>query len=131
MKEDSTNARAPIDAANDALSVKRVFGEPYSDGDATIIPVAKALGGSGMGFGGGSGPHYSDSEDGAEGFGGGGGFGVRVRPLGVYVIRDGRVDFKPTIDVNRAIIGGQIAVAVVAVAVAWACRGRARWRRQS
>lgn len=124
-------AKAPIEAARDVLSVRRVFGEPYQHGDATIIPVAKFLGGSGMGFGGGTGPQYDDTPEGGEGFGGGGGFGAKARPVGVYVLRDGQVEFRPAFDLNRAILGAQIVAGVVALAIAWAHRGWFRWRISS
>ena len=49
------------------------------------------------------------------GGGDGGGFGVLARPVGVYVLTDGRVEWQPAVDVNRivtvAVLGG--------VAIAW------------
>nr|KEP23277.1 hypothetical protein DA06_10185 [Georgenia sp. SUBG003] len=121
-------------AAKDALTVRRVFGEAYVSGDATVIPVAKVMGGSGMGYGGAHpGPGGSDGEDagvagdgrhaaGMEGEGGGGGFGVRVKPAGVYVVRGGDVQWQPALDVNRLALGGQLLVAVAVLA--WALRRR-------
>lgn len=136
------DANLPVQAARDALSVRRVFGDAYESGGATVIPVAKVMGGSGMGFGGGSGRDprslkdaampdggASDRGDGpdAEGSGGGGGFGVRARPVGVYVIRDGHVSWRPALDLNRVIMGGQMVAAVVAVGAA--CVLRAKLKR--
>jgi len=43
-----------------------------------------------------------------------GGFGLNARPVGAFVIKGDEVTWQPAIDINRAIIGGQI-VAVVAV----------------
>jgi len=115
-----------IQAAKEALSVRRVFGEAYVSGDTTVIPVAKVTGGSGMGYGG---AHPSElradgEREGAgfEGEGGGGGFGVRAKPAGVYVVRGGDVQWQPAIDVNRLALGGQLLVAVAVLA--WAFRRR-------
>ncbi|TDE88814.1 sporulation protein [Occultella glacieicola] len=122
--------RLPIEAARDALTVKRVFGEAYSSDGATVIPVAKVYGGAGMGYGDGAGMGPSgEGAPHAEGSGGGGGFGVLARPAGVYVVRDGKVSWQPALDVNRAILGGQILGAIVAVSVACVLRTRLRRRR--
>jgi hypothetical protein len=40
--------------------------------------------------------------------------GVAAKPLGVFVIRDGRVGWRSAVDMNKVIIGAQI-VAVVAL----------------
>ena len=120
-------------AAREVLTVRRVFGEAYVSGDTTVIPVAKVMGGSGMGHGGAHpGPTRPDGEEavggggsrggGMGGEGGGGGFGVRARPAGVYVVRGGDVQWQPAIDVNRLALGGQLLVAVVVLA--WAFRRR-------
>ncbi len=92
--------------ARDALTVKRVFGEPYEHGDVTVIPVAAIRGGAGGGHGEG-GP-----DAGGGGSGSGGGFGLTAKPAGVYVIRGEAVRWQPAVDVNRIILGGQI-VAIV------------------
>ena len=39
------NIEQLVDAARDALGVKRVFGEPYDKDGVTIIPVARVQGG--------------------------------------------------------------------------------------
>lgn len=112
------------ESARDALHVRRAFGEPVVQGDVTIIPVARVRGGNGVGFGSGAmetGGEAADTPDGSEhagngghGDGGGGGFGVAVRPLGVFVVSGGDARWRPTIDVNRVVLGGQV-VGVVAV----------------
>lgn len=122
--------RLPIEAARDALTVKRVFGDAYEADGVQVIPVAKVYGGSGMGYGDGTGQGPAgEGAPHAEGSGGGGGFGVVARPAGAYVIRDGKVSWQPAVDVNRAILGGQILGAVVAVSVACVLRARLRRRR--
>lgn len=122
-------------AASDVLSVRRVFGEAYERGGALVIPVAKILGGTGNGSGtgsagGGAGEAPEGSKHGphgqSEGSGGGGGFAARVRPVGVYVIDDSGVHWRPALDVNRVILGGQAAVIMVSLALAWALRRRRR-----
>ena len=44
---------------------------------------------------------------------GGAGFGITAKPAGVFVIRDGDAEWKPALDLNRVILGGQL-VAIVA-----------------
>ena len=94
-----------IAQARDTLTVKRVFGEPYEKDGMTVIPVAKIRGGAGGG--GGEGPEGQNK-------GSGSGFSVGARPVGAYLIRDGDLAWRPAIDVNRAILGGQV-VAIVAL----------------
>ena len=60
--------------------------------------------------GGGDGP-------GGEGTGIGAGFGVNARPAGAFVIRGEEVDWRPAIDVNRVILGGQL-IAIAALLLA-------------
>lgn len=44
-----------IEASRDTLNVSRAFGQAYEVDGATIIPVAKVMGGSGTGHGTGAG----------------------------------------------------------------------------
>jgi uncharacterized spore protein YtfJ len=91
-----------IGQARDAITVKRVFGDPYEKNGVTLIPAAKVQGGAGGGGG--------ESPEG-QGRGSGSGFGVSARPAGAYVIREGQVTWQPAVDVNRAVaIGGVVAV---------------------
>jgi uncharacterized spore protein YtfJ len=96
------NAQQAVQAAQEALTVRRVFGEPIVVGGVTVIPAA-VLGGGG---GGGS---KSEQE-------GGGGFGVKAKPAGVFVVCRDTVKWRPAVDVNRVVLGGQI-VAVTAILV--------------
>jgi uncharacterized spore protein YtfJ len=107
-----------IDQVRDALTVKRVFGESYETGGVTVIPVAKVMGGGG---GGGGGQNPKDNATGE-----GGGFGVRVRPVGVFVIRGDNVTWQPALDVNRIVLGGQIAGVVAVLALRSILRARYR-----
>jgi uncharacterized spore protein YtfJ len=99
---------ASLRGTSDTLSVRRVFGEPIQTDGATIIPVARVMGGGGGGAG--EGPGEADT-----GSGFGTGFGLRATPVGVYVVRDGGVDWKPAVDVSRLAKGGQALGALVVV----------------
>lgn len=95
----------------DALTVKRVFGEHYERKGVTVIPVAAVRGGGGGGQGEGAAPDGAGTSSGS-----GGGFAITARPAGVYVIEGGTVSWRPAVDVNRIVMGGQF-VAVVALLV--------------
>ena len=94
-----------IAQARDTLTVKRVFGEPYEKDGVTIIPAARVRGGAGGGGG-------EDPE--GKGKGSGSGFGMTAHPVGAFMIRQGELSWRPAVDVNRVILGGQV-VAVVAL----------------
>lgn len=94
------NGLEAIEQARDVLTVRRVYGDPYQEEGVTLIPAANVMGGGGGG---------GDAQG-----GGGGGFGVRARPAGAWVIKDGDVQWRPAIDLNRTILVGQI-VAIVAL----------------
>ena len=94
-----------LNQARDAMTVKRVFGDPYEKDGVTVIPVANVMGGAGAG--GGSGAGAQPASAGAEAIpesagesGYGMGYGLRATPAGVYVIKDGDVEWKPAMDVN-------------------------------
>jgi uncharacterized spore protein YtfJ len=94
-----------IAKARDALTVKRVFGEPYEKDGVTIIPAARVQGGAGGGSG-------EDPQ--SQGKGSGSGFAMNARPVGAFIIREGELSWRPAVDVNRIILGGQV-VAIVAL----------------
>lgn len=58
-----------LSEVKDAITVKRVYGDPIEKDGMTVIPVASVRGGGG---------------------GSGSGFGVSARPAGVYVIKEVR-----------------------------------------
>jgi uncharacterized spore protein YtfJ len=92
--------------ARDAMTVKRVFGDPIERNGVTVIPAAVVRGGAGGG---------GDSEN-----NGGGGFGLMAKPIGVYVIRGEDVRWQPAVDPAR---GWQV-VAGLGVLAAWAVARR-------
>src|SRR4051812_16074267 len=93
------NIQQVLAGAQDTLTARRVFGDPIEAGGTTITPDATLRGGGGGGG--------RDDE-------GGGGFGLVARPAGVFAVRDGRVQWRPAVDVNRVILGGQL-VAITAL----------------
>jgi uncharacterized spore protein YtfJ len=74
----------------DAVTVRRIYGEPVERDGVTVIPGAAVIGGTGGG---------GDDEG-----NGGGGFGLAGRPVGAWVIRDGDVTWRPVVDVNRVLL---------------------------
>jgi hypothetical protein len=82
-----------------------------------VLPVATVGGGGGGG-----------QKNGADA---GVGFGLGVQPAGVFVIRDGDAKWRPALNLNRVILGGQIvglaAVLTFGAALrAWIKRNTAR-----
>ncbi|QCB93869.1 spore germination protein GerW family protein [Cellulomonas shaoxiangyii] len=125
MTERTFDPAALLRAAADTLSVRRAFGEAYEHDGVLVVPVARVSGATGTGAGGALGDTSVDGAR-ATGDGGGGGWATHVRPLGVVVV-DGRgARWSPVVDVDRAILGGQVALAAVAsaCAFAWAVRRR-------
>ena len=107
--------RRPFAPLRRALRARDVFGKPVKSGGVTVIPVASVLGGAGGGFyerEKGSGPSVpaSSAPESNEGFG----FGLGARPVGAYVIRDGKVRWRPAVDVTRIALGAITAGVVVA-----------------
>lgn len=94
------NALETIEKTKDALTARRVYGDPYQEEGLTVIPAATVMGGGGGG---------GDTEG-----NGGAGFGLAARPVGAWVIKDGDVRWRPALDLNRVILVGQI-VAIVAL----------------
>jgi uncharacterized spore protein YtfJ len=106
--------------ARKAMTVRRVFGDAYEKDGVTVIPAAIVVGGVGGGGG-----QSGEGESGE-----GGGFGVRASPAGAFSIRDGRVRWHPSINVNL-VIAAAAAVAVTYLVTrsrtARAAAARRRW----
>lgn len=103
-----------LSKAVDMAAAGTVFGEPVSRDDITVIPVARVRGKGGGGGGGG---------DGQRGGGGGAKFAVSAKPVGVFVIRGGKVAWRPSLDINKIIMGGQL-VGVAALLTIRSLRAR-------
>ncbi|WP_039794560.1 hypothetical protein [Nocardia araoensis] len=95
--------------ARDTITVRRVYGEPYECDGAIVIPAASVGGGGGGGGGAGN------SADG-DGSGEGVAFGVGAKPVGAYLLRDGRLTWHPAVDVNGIIeTAGKVLVLIAAI----------------
>jgi len=104
--------------ARDAITVRRVYSEPYERDGVTVITAASVGGGGGAGVG--------KDEKGQEGEGGG--FGAGGRPVGAYVIAGGHVTWRPAVDVNRLLTG--VAAVLIAFLVTRARVAKARIRAE-
>ncbi len=128
-KRPELDLAAVIGSASDALHVRRAFGEAYEQDGHTVIPVARILGGSGSG-GGGSSTDMAPPGTENGGYGIGGGFGVQVRPIGVYVIDATGVRWRPAVDLNRIVLGGQVTGALLGMSLMTLMTVRSLRRRQ-
>ena len=109
-----------ITQARDAITVKRVFGEPYEKNGVTVIPVARVKGGAGGG--GGEGPD-------SQGKGSGSGFGMSARPVGAFLIQGNDLTWRPAVDVNRVVLGAQVVAVVALLTIRTVVKARAKARR--
>src|SRR3954469_11232921 len=75
-------------------SARRVYAKPYQRDGVTVIPAARISGG----YGGGGGV-ASDGSDGS-GFG----VGLHARPVGAFVIANGKVRWKPALDLTSIVL---------------------------
>ena len=103
-----------LNRVRDTVTIRQVFGEPIERDGTLVVPVARVRGGGG---GGSQTPADPAGRDPAgRGPASGGGFGFDAKPLGVYVIREGRVSWQPAVDVSRIVLQGQL-VAIFALLV--------------
>lgn len=114
MAEEISDVLRTIEQAKDALTVKRVYGDPVEKNGVTVIPAARVQGGAGGG--GGSGP---------DGEGTGSGFGLAARPAGAYVITGDEVAWRPAVDPNKVVIGAAIVAAAALLLARTAIKVRA------
>lgn len=77
--------------------VRTVFGEPVTQDDRTVIPVARVTANYGFGAGGGEGER-EDTPNRGSGGGGGGGGRVRARPIGFIEMSNDSTRFVPIVD---------------------------------
>jgi uncharacterized spore protein YtfJ len=106
--------------ARDAVSVRRVFGDPIQVDGATLVPAAWVAGG----MGGGGGIVGPDERHDAS-HGGGMGLGLYARPAGAFVVRGSSVEWRPAIDVTQLVVAGITGV----VAMTWLVTRTIRHRR--
>jgi uncharacterized spore protein YtfJ len=122
MRSDDVDIPEILARATDSAQVGRVFGEPVEKDGVVVIPVASVRAGAGGGSG--SGPQESGSGEGS-----GGGIGLTARPAGVYVIKDGDTQWRPALDLNKVILGGQLVAVVALLLLRSVLRGRGRRSR--
>lgn len=103
---EATELQDVLAGARELVTAKRVYGDPYEKNGLTVIPAATVRGGAGGGGG-----HHGDDEAGT-----GGGIGMTARPCGAWIVEDGKATWKPAVDVNRIVLGGQV-VALTAILV--------------
>jgi uncharacterized spore protein YtfJ len=107
----------------ESYTSRQVFGEPITNGNVMIIPVARVRGGGGGGGGSGIAP----MKDKASGDGAGAGMSLSAKPVGAFVVRGSDVSWRPAVDLNRIVLGGQ----VVAICALLVLRGLAkRWPKK-
>lgn len=102
------NVDEMLAGARDAMTVKRVYGDPIERDGMLVIPAAKLMGGGGGG---------GDRDNNA-----GGGFGMRATPVGAWIIREGEVSWEPAIDATRIATMGML----VAIVFLWTVRSVAK-----
>ena len=117
---DDTAVLETIREVVDNATAGKVFGEPIRQNGITVLPVAKVSGGGGGG--GGRGP----AEAGHEASGTGGGVGVMAKPVGVFVIKDSTVSWRPAVDINKIILGSQLMVVTALLVVRAFVKARGR-----
>jgi len=103
-------------SAREALSARQVFGEPVERDGVTVIPAATMIGGGGGG-GGIRGSEGDDASDGEPTTGAGMGFALVSWASGAFEIREGRVAWRPTLDVTRILLAAQGVVLVLGLAI--------------
>jgi uncharacterized spore protein YtfJ len=103
---DAKDFQETIAKARDAITVKRVYGQPYERDGITVIPAAAVGGGAGGGGG-------EDAE--GKGVGGGSGFGIAARPVGAYVIENGNVRWVPARDYTQIAQRALVTLSLVAL----------------
>jgi len=96
-----------VSQAKEAISVKRVYGDPYEREGVVVIPAASV-----RGFGGGGGGEGSQPDRGT-GSGSGLGLAFKAHPVGAFVIRSGGVEWKPAVDTTSIALRGQAIVIVL------------------
>jgi hypothetical protein len=102
-------------SVREALSAKQVFGEPVERGGVTVIPAATVIGGGG---GGGGDPSAKGSDTAGEPRSGAGmGFGLVAWASGAFEIREGKVTWRPAVDLTRVLLAAAGVALVLAKAI--------------
>jgi len=131
VEQESQNRAQTLERLVGTADASKVFSEPVTSGQYTVISAAEVASGggfgSGMGFGqvwqrksGGLGGQEAASEATSKevspeggGGGGGGGGGAAARPVAVIVIGPEGVEVQPVVDVRRLAIAGVAGLAIL------------------
>jgi len=108
MKDSLNRLFDLFETRKEAASWKAVFGEPQTQGDTTIIPVASVTYGVGLGVGMAG---VEESEEDAEQVGGGGGIAGSSKPVAVIVVTPEKTTVRPVLDRSMVLIAGMVTVA--------------------
>ena len=103
MSEAVTQVIEPLEDVMERMDVKTVFGEPFREGDVTIIPVAEVTYAFEVGV------EEEAAADGTEGGGGGSG-GMDVRPVAVVEVTPENTLVKPIIDEQKLAFAGALLI---------------------
>lgn len=103
-------------SVREALSARQVFGEPLERDGVTVIPAATVIGGGGGG-GGNKGSGGGDAGGGESATGAGMGFALVGWASGAFEVREGRVAWRPTLDVTRILLVAQGVALVLGLAI--------------
>lgn len=127
------------DAVAESFGVRQVYGEPIERDGVLVVPAVRVWSSGGAGAGGGSEPDAggrgsaplaapagdpAGAEAGAEGGGGGLGFGHRAEPAGAFVVDQHGARWVSAVNVNRIVLGGQVAFVLAAAVIGWALARR-------
>jgi uncharacterized spore protein YtfJ len=108
------NVDEMLTGARDAMTVKRVYGDPIERDGILVIPAAKLAGGGGGG---------GDNEN-----NGGGGFGMSAKPAGAWIIRNGEVAWEPAVDATRIATLGMVVAIIFLLTVRSIAKANAKAR---
>ncbi len=113
-----------LEGARDAITVRRVYGDPVERDGILVIPAAAVRGGGGGGGGNGTQP------SGELGEGTGFGFGMEAHPVGAFIIDNGDVRWEPAVDRPREMLTYATAAAITIFALRSLVRPRRRRGRR-
>ncbi|GHH74021.1 hypothetical protein [Promicromonospora soli] len=130
------------EAVAESFGVRHVYGETIERDGVLVVPAARVWSSGGAGAGGpelGAGPAApegpadraelgagAEPDVPADGGGGGVGFGRMAEPAGAFVVDERGVRWVPAVNVNRIVLGGQVAFVLAAAVVGWAVAHRRR-----
>jgi uncharacterized spore protein YtfJ len=96
--------RSPLRVLRRVTRSRDVFGKPVESDGVTVIPVASVMGGGG----GGESVHENPGRE------SGVGFGFWARPVGAFVIRDGKARWRPVVDLTALAAMAMVSGLIVA-----------------